>query len=184
MGGVVILLIAMILVQLFIIVIYNQLVRLQNMVAEAWSGIDVQLKKRANLIPNLVEVVKGYIGHERELLEKVTALRSESLNATGLTEKSRVEAALGRSLTRVLLVAEHYPDLKASQSFLDLQEQLVQSENDIEMARRYYNGTVRNLNIRVESIPCNIVARMFRFTTADFFEIKDEEDRHPQRVQL
>lgn len=181
---VIILLILIGLVLLFGVVIYNQLVRLKHMVAEGWSGIDVQLKKRTNLIPNLVEAVKGYMGHERELLEKVTALRAQSMNATNPAEKSSVEAALARSLAQIMAVAEQYPDLKANQNFLDLQAQLAQIENDIEMARRYYNGTVRNLNIKVESFPSTIVAQLFRFTKADFFEIEDEKDRQLPQVQF
>ena len=171
-------------VLLFGVVIYNQLVRLKNMVAEGWSGIDVQLKKRANLIPNLVETVKGYMGHERELLEKVTDLRSRSMRASDPAEKGRLEGALTRSLAQILAVAEQYPDLKASQNFLDLQGQLAEIENDLEMARRYYNGTVRNLNIKVESFPSNVVAGMFQFTQAEFFEIEDQKDRQTPQVQF
>ncbi len=169
---------------LFGVVIYNQLVRLKNMVAEGWSGIDVQLKKRTNLIPNLVETVKGYMGHERELLEKVTDLRSKSMRTTDPAKKAEVEGALTRSLAQILAVAEQYPDLKASQNFLDLQGQLAEIENDIEMARRYYNGTVRNLNIKVESFPSNFIAGMFQFTQAEFFEIEDQKDRQIPQVQF
>ncbi len=169
---------------LFGVVIYNQLVRLKNMVAEGWSGIDVQLKKRTNLIPNLVETVKGYMGHERELLEKVTDLRSKSMRTTDPAEKAEVEGALTRSLAQILAVAEQYPDLKASQNFLDLQGQLAEIENDIEMARRYYNGTARNLNIKVESFPSNFIAGMFQFTQAEFFEIEDKKDRQTPQVQF
>ncbi len=166
------------------VVIYNQLVKLKNMVAEGWSGIDVQLKKRANLIPNLVETVKGYMGHEKALLEKVTELRSRSMQASDLAQKGPLEGAIGRSLANILAVAEQYPDLKADQNFRDLQKQLSQIEGDIEMARRYYNGTVRNLNIRVESFPSNIIAGKFDFTRAEFFEIEDQGDRQTPQVQF
>ncbi len=166
------------------VVIYNQLVKSKNMVAEGWSGIDVQLKKRANLIPNLVETVKGYMGHEKALLEKVTELRSRSMQASDPAQKGPLEGAIGRSLANILAVAEQYPDLKADQNFRDLQKQLSQIEGDIEMARRYYNGTVRNLNIRVESFPSNIIAGRFNFTRAEFFEIEDQGDRQTPQVQF
>ena len=166
------------------ILFYNQLVKLKNMVAEGWSGIDVQLKKRANLIPNLVDTVKGYMTHERELLEKVTDLRAKSTRTIDPAEKGRLEGALTRSLAQIFAVAEQYPDLKANENFLDLQAQLGDIENDIEMARRYYNGTARNLNIKVESFPSNIVAGMFGFPTAEFFEIEDAGDRQIPTVKF
>ncbi len=166
------------------ITIYNRLVKLKNMVAEGWSGIDVQLKKRANLIPNLVETVKGYMGHEKALLEKVTELRSRSMQAGNPAEKGKLEGALGRSLASVMAVAEQYPDLKADKNFRDLQKQLATIESDIEMARRYYNGTVRNLNIRVESFPDNMIAGRFHFKPAEFFEIEDAADRQPPPVSF
>jgi LemA protein len=146
------------LVMLVLIVLYNRLVRLRNMVREGWSGIDVQLKRRANLIPNLVETVKGYIGHERDLLEKVTRLRSQSLQTGDLGEKQRVENALTGGLAHLFAVAEGYPELKANQNFQELQTQLSEIEDQIQLARRYYNGTVRNLNIAIESFPGNLVA--------------------------
>jgi len=166
------------------VVIYNQLVRLKNMVSEGWSGIDVQLKKRANLIPNLVDTVKGYMTHERELLEKVTDLRARSTRTADPAEKGKLEGALTRSLAQIFAVAEQYPDLKANQNFLDLQGQLAEIENDIEMARRYYNGTARNLNIKVESFPSNIIAGMFGFPGAEFFEIEDPKARQIPTVQF
>ena len=166
------------------IVIYNQLVRLRQMVAEGWSGIDVQLKKRANLVPNLVETVKGYMTHERDLLEKVTELRSQSLNTNDPQAKGPVEGALGRALANIMAVAEQYPDLKANQNFLDLQNKLSQIENDIEMARRYYNGTVRNLNIKVDTFPSNIVAQKYGFEQAPFFKIEDSRDRQTPSVDF
>ncbi len=166
------------------ITFYNQLVKLTQMVAEGWSGIDVQLKKRANLIPNLVETVKGYMTHERDLLEKVTELRSQSMQTNNPAQQARIEGSLGRALANILAVAENYPDLKANTNFLDLQDKLSTIENDIEMARRYYNGTVRNLNIKVESFPSNFVADKFGFTTAEFFEIEDPKDRAVPSVSL
>jgi len=166
------------------IAIYNRLIRLRNLVKEGWSGIDVQLKRRANLVPNLIETVKGYMGHERELLSKVTELRAKSMDAREVGEKARLEGELARSLANVFAVAEGYPDLKANQGFVDLQNQLSQIEEQIQMARRYYNGTARNLNIQVESFPSNIVAGMFKFTEAEFFEIEDEGDRAVPEVKF
>ncbi|MCB2147241.1 MAG: LemA family protein [Deltaproteobacteria bacterium] len=160
-----------------LVVLYNRLVRLRNMVREGWSGIDVQLKRRANLIPNLVETVKGYMGHERDLLEKVTELRSRSLKTGDLSEKQQVESRLTGGLARLFAVAEGYPELKANQNFQDLQQQLAEIEDQIQLARRYYNGTVRNLNIAIESFPGNLVAGWFAFQTADFFEIEAPADR-------
>ena len=169
---------------LWFVAMYNGLVRLRNLVKEGWSGMDVQLKRRADLIPNLVETVKKYMGHERELLEKVTELRAQSQSVRGLTEKGRLEGALSRALANLFAVAEEYPDLKANQNFLALQKELSEIEDEIQLARRYYNGTVRNLNIKIESFPSNLVAGMFKFTQAGFFEIEDDEDRAVPRVQF
>lgn len=166
----------------FVILIYNKLVRLRNLVEEGWSGIEVQLKRRSNLIPNLVETVKGYMGHERDLLTKVTELRAQSMKAQQVGEKAQLEGLLSRSLANLFAVAEGYPDLKANQNFLDLQQQLSEIEEQIQLSRRYYNGTVRNLNIQVESFPSNIVARHFNFTQAEFFEIEDEAERAVPKV--
>lgn len=170
------------LLAVLLIVLYNRLVRLRNMVREGWSGIDVQLKRRANLIPNLVETVKGYMGHERDLLEKVTELRSQSMQTGDLSEKQRVESALTGGLARLFAVAEGYPELKANQNFQDLQHQLSEIEDQIQLARRYYNGTVRNLNIAIESFPGNLVAGWFAFQTTEFFEIEDPGDRAVPKV--
>ena len=166
------------------IAIYNRLVRQRNLVLEGWSGIDVQLKRRSNLIPNLIATVKGYMGHERGVLEKVTELRSKSMAAGAPGEKGRIEGALSRSLVSLFAVAEGYPDLKANQNFIDLQSQLAEIEDQIQLARRYYNGATRNLNIAVESFPSNIVAQMFTFVRAEFFEIEDAEDRAVPEVKF
>jgi LemA protein len=170
------------LLAMLLIVLYNRLVRLRNMVREGWSGIDVQLKRRANLIPNLVETVKGYMGHERDLLAKVTELRSQSMQTGNLGVKQRVESALTGGLARLFAVAEGYPDLKANQNFQDLQQQLSDIEDQIQLARRYYNGTVRNLNTAIESFPGNLVAGWFAFQTAEFFEIEEPGDRAVPKV--
>ncbi len=173
-----------VIVVIWFVSIYNGLVRLKNLVEEAWSGIDVQLKRRADLIPNLIETVKGYMTHERELLEKVTELRSKAMKAENVGEKARLEGELSRSLVNVLAVAEKYPDLKANQNFLDLQGQLAKIEDEIQMARRYYNGAARNLNIKIETFPSNIVANMFHFSKAEYFEIEDEADRKVPEVKF
>ena len=184
MSGIIIVLALVGLIILSVIVIYNKLVRVKNLVEEGWSGIDVQLKRRANLIPNLVETVKGYMGHERDLLSKVTELRAKSMSVRDVAEKGRLEGLLSRSLANVFAVAEGYPDLKANQNFLDLQTQLSEIEDQVQLARRYYNGTVRNLNIQVESFPSNIVAGIFNFTQAEFFEIEEPTDRAVPEVKF
>ena len=164
------------------VAIYNRLVRSRQMVREGWSGIDVQLKRRADLIPNLIETVKGYLGHEKGVLEKVTELRIQSLKAQSLGEKGRVEGALGAALGNLFAVAENYPDLKASQNFIQLQQSLADIEEQVQLARRYYNGAARNLNILVASFPSNLVANMFQFAPAEYFEIEDAGDRAVPKV--
>ncbi len=166
------------------VLVYNRLVTLRNMVKEGWSGIDVQLMRRAALIPNLVETVKGYMGHERKLLFEIADLRSRSLRTQRVGEKGEIETALSRSLGSLMAVAEGYPDLKASQNFLELQKELTDIEDQIQMARRYYNGTVRNLNIAVESFPSNIVAKLFTFVQAEYFAIDDADDRQVPQVSM
>jgi LemA protein len=166
------------------VVIYNRLVTNKNLVAEGWSGIDVQLKRRNDLIPNLIEAVKGYMGHERGVLEKVTELRAQSLKATGVGDKARAEGALGAALGNLFAVAENYPDLKASQNFIQLQQSLADIEDQIQLARRYYNGAARNLNILIASFPSNLVAQNFGFTPVEYFEIQDQADRAVPKVSF
>ena len=167
-----------------VVVIYNRLVRSRQMVSEAWSGIDVQLKRRADLIPNLVESVKGYAGHERETLQRVTELRNQSqqMPRDDVAGRAQVEGLLSAALGRLLAVAEAYPDLKASQNFSELQQALQEVEDALQMARRYYNGAVRNLNILVESFPSNLVANQFGFHKAEYFEIEEATDRAVPKV--
>ncbi|HOP40951.1 MAG TPA: LemA family protein [Geobacteraceae bacterium] len=167
-----------------IALIYNRLVRLRNMVREGWSGIDVQLTRRAALIPNLVETVRGYMEHERNLLFEIADLRSRSLRTQKVGEKGEIETALSRSLGSLMAVAEGYPDLKASENFLALQKELADIEDQIQMARRYYNGTVRNLNIAVESFPSNLVAGLFAFFQAEFFALEDADDRQVPQISM
>jgi LemA protein len=163
---------------------FNRLVSSRQMAQEGLSGIDVQLKRRADLIPNLIEAVKGYMGHERGVLEKVTELRTQSLQAGSLAEKGQVEGALSRALGNLFAVAENYPDLKASQNFIELQKSLADVEEQIQLSRRYYNGAVRNLNVLVESFPSNIVARMFGFSSMEYFELEDQADRAVPKVSF
>jgi LemA protein len=171
---------------LYAIVIYNRLVRTRQMTNEAWSGIDVQLKRRSDLIPNLVEAVKGYAAHEREALQRVTELRgiARALPSEDVKRRAEAEGALSVALGRLIALAESYPDLKASSNFLELQQELSRLETEIQMARRYYNGSVRNLNTLVESFPSNLVAGMFGFVHRQFFEISDAVDRAVPEVAL
>ena len=164
------------------ITIYNRLVTNKNMVAEGWSGIDVQLKRRADLIPNLIESVKGYMGHERGVLDQVTELRTKSLQAQGVGDKARAEGALGAALGNLFAVAENYPDLKASQNFIQLQQSLADIEDQVQLARRYYNGAARNFNILIQSFPSNLVASTFGFRPVEYFEIADAADRAVPKV--
>ena len=184
MTAVLIILVLVGLIAVLAVYFYNKFIRLRNMVEEGWSGIEVQLKRRSNLIPNLLETVEGYMGHEKELLSKVTELRSRSMQEQAVGEKARLEEKLSHSLANVFAVAEEYPDLKANENFSQLQAELAEIEDQIQMARRYYNGTVRNLNIQVESFPGNIIANIFKFPRAEFFEIEDAADRDVPKVSF
>ena len=173
-----------ILIILYLIIAYNSLVKLKNMAEEGWSGIDVQLKKRYNLIPNLVSTVKGYASHEKEVFENVSAMRSTGINAETVKQQANAENMLTQALGKLFAVAENYPDLRANQNFMELQNELSQIEKDIELARRYYNGTVRENNIKIESFPSNIVANMFSFKKFDFFEIDDQSIKTTPKVDF
>jgi len=164
------------------VTIYNKLVTNKNLVAEGWSGIDVQLKRRNDLIPNLIESVKGYMGHERGVLDQVTELRTKSQAAQGVADQARVEGAMGAALANLFAVAENYPDLKASQNFMDLQKSLADIEDQVQLARRYYNGTARNFNILIQSFPSNLMASAFHFTTVEYFEIEEAAERAVPKV--
>lgn len=170
----------------FAIFLYNSLVKKRQMVEEGWSGIDVQLKRRANLIPNLVKTVKGYASHEQETLNAVTEKRTEvtALPKDDVAGRARAEGELSQALGRLIAVAEDYPDLKASQNFSDLHASLDEIEHAIQLARRYYNGAVRGLNVAVESFPSNLIANQFNFEKAEYFEIEDEADRAVPKVQF
>jgi len=169
---------------IWLIFIFNKLIRLKNRAKEAWSDIEVQLKRRHNLIPNLVETVKGYAAHEREVLEKVTEARTRAMSAQTLKEKGEAENMLTQTLKSLFAVAENYPDLKASQNFLELQRELRDTEDKIQAARRFYNANVRDLNIAIESFPSNIVAKLFGFKKMDLFEIEEAEERKVPKVEF
>ncbi len=157
--------------------IYNRLVKLRTMVQEAWSSIDVMLKKRHDLIPNLIETVKGYATHERETFDSVTRARAAAMSANSIQEKEAAEKNLNQAMMNLNAVAEQYPDLKANTNFLQLQAELSALEGDIEKSRRYYNGTVRENNILVETFPSNIIANMYKFTKSTFFELDNVAER-------
>ena len=157
----------------FIVATYNGLVTLRNRVEEAWSDITVQLKRRTDLIPNLVNSVKGYATHEKEVFEKVTEARSAIMDAKGVKDTAEAENMLEGALKSLFAVAEAYPDLKANQNFMQLQQELVDTEDKIQASRRFYNGGVRDLNTKIQTFPANIVAGMFNFQAKEFFEVED-----------
>jgi len=170
---------------LFVVVIYNKLVRLRNTVQSSWSDIDVQLKKRYDLVPNLVETVKGYAAHERSVFEKVSEARSMAMQASSPGEKAKAENMFRDTLKSLFAVAEAYPELKANANFMQLQSQLKELEDNIEYARRYYNAVVRDLNILIESFPSNLIASSFRFAKEEFFELESPEtERKPVKVSF
>jgi LemA protein len=173
-------------VGVYAIVTFNRLVRARQMANEAWSGIDVQLKRRSGLIPNLVQLVKGYAAHERSVLEEVTQLRgaASALPAEDVASRAQVEGAISAALGKLIAVAENYPDLKASDNFLQLQRDLSAVETEIQMARRYYNGSARNMNTLVQSFPSNLIAGMCGFSERAFFELPDAAERAVPQVTL
>lgn len=168
----------------WIIGIYNGLVRLRNAVKNAWSQIDVQLKRRHDLIPNLVETAKGYMKHERETLESVTRARNLAQQASGVSEQGQAESGLSQALSNFFVVVEQYPDLKANENFLQIQEELTSTENRISFARQAYNDAVMTLNNKIEMFPSNIVAGMFNFAKSDFFEIENAAEREVPKVSF
>ncbi len=174
----------LVLLILFIIGIYNALIRLRNQVDNAWSQIDVQLKRRHDLIPNLVETARGYMKHERETFEEITKARSQAMGAKSVTEASKAEGALGGALGRFMLVVENYPDLKANQNFLALQEELTSTENKISFSRQNYNDQVLFFNNKIQMFPSNIIANMFNFGKRDFFEIEAPAEREVPKVSF
>lgn len=163
---------------------YNSLVNLKVRVENAWSQIDVQLKRRHDLIPNLVEAVKGYLAHEKDTLERVIKARTQAIDASGLQDKAKAENFLTQTLRSLFAVVERYPDLKANQNILKLQEELTSTENKIAFARQYYNDEVRLLNTQIQVVPSNIVANLAGFQKKEFFEIEDTSQKEPPKVKF
>jgi LemA protein len=172
-----------VLVVLWAVFAFNRLVSLRNRVDNGWSQIDVQLRRRYDLIPNLVETVQGYAAHEREVFEKVAEARSRAMGATGVADQARAENAITAGMRQLLAVAENYPDLKANQNFLALQEELTGTESKIAYARQFYNDQVMRLNTSIQSFPSNLIAGAFHFTPREFFDI-EEPARGPVQVDL
>ncbi|MCX6745697.1 MAG: LemA family protein [Candidatus Parcubacteria bacterium] len=168
----------------WLIAVYNGLIRSKNRVDEAWSDIDVQLKRRYDLIPNLVETVKAYAGHEKEVFQKVTEARSQAMQAKSLDDKGKAENMLGQTLKSLFAVAENYPDLKASTNFLQLQDELSDTENKIQAARRFYNGNVRDFNIKIQVFPNTLVAGLLGFKAREFFQVEEEQEREAPQVKF
>ncbi|MBI2474077.1 MAG: LemA family protein [Candidatus Taylorbacteria bacterium] len=169
---------------LWIVGMYNRFVSLVNRAKEAWSDIEVQLKRRYDLIPNLVETVKGYAKHEASAFENVTKARAAAMGASSLEDKSKAEMGLAGALKSVFAIAEAYPELKANQNFLALQGELSDTENKIQSARRFYNGNVRDLNTLIEQFPGNIVASLFRFSKMEFFELEADQQAAKEPVKV
>lgn len=168
----------------YLMMAYNGLVRNKNLVAEGWSGIDVQLRRRADLIPNLIETVKGYAAHEDKLFHDIAELRAKSISGGSVAEQSATGQAMTAALGKLFAVAEAYPQLKADANFRDLQDKLSGIEDEIQMSRRYYNGAVRNFNTMIESFPSNLIATQFGFQKAEFFEIGDAAAREVPKVDF
>ena len=175
---------ALIVVVLGAVYFYNRLVTLKNRGDEAWSDIAVQLKRRYDLIPNLISTVKGYATHEQLTFDRVTIARAKAMSASGTTEKGKAENFLSDTLKSLFAVAEAYPDLKANQNFLELQRELSDTENKIQAARRFYNTNVRDLNTYIESFPSNLIANIFNFGKREFFEEENEAAREPVKVSF
>jgi len=175
---------AVVLLIISVIGIYNALIRLRNQVDNSWSQIDVQLKRRHDLIPNLVETAKGYMQHERGTFEAITLARSQAMGAKTVSEAAKAEGALGEALSKFMLVVENYPDLKANQNFLAVQEELTGTENKISFARQSYNDQVLFFNNKIQMFPSNIVANMFNFGKRDFFEIESAAEREVPKVSF
>ena len=184
MTAVIIILVVVVLIALFIINVYNGLVKSRQKVKNAWSQIEVQLQRRFDLIPNLVECVKGYMTHESEVLEKVTALRSSWANANGIEEKANLDNQLSGALKTIMAVSENYPDLKANTNFTDLQNNLKETENKISFSRQFYNDTVTMYNTKIEVFPDNIVASMFNFKAEPLFNVDNDEARKNVKVDF
>jgi LemA protein len=181
-----IVIVLIVLAGIYLVFAYNGLVKARQMAREAWSGIDVQLKRRANLVPNLVETVKGYATHEMETFAWVTELRAQAgaVDDDDVSGRAQSESMLSEALIKLMAVAEAYPELKANENFQDLQQELSAIEGEIQMSRRYYNGAARALNVKVESFPSNLIANNFGFSQMDYFEIENASDRAVPQVRF
>jgi len=168
----------------WIIFTYNGLITLKNRTKEAWSDIEVQLKRRYDLIPNLIETVKGYAAHEKQLFEKVTEARARAMGAQTIEEKGKAENVLAGTLKSLFAVSENYPQLRASENFLELQRELTDTEDKIQASRRFYNGNARDFNIKIESFPANIIAATFKFKKVEFFETGTAAEKEPVKAQF
>lgn len=184
MTAVIIILVIIVAIALFLVSIYNSLIQLRNRVKNAWSQIDVQLKRRHDLIPNLIETVKGYMKHERELMENITKYRSQAMDAGSVGEKAKAESLLSGALGQLRVQIENYPDLKANQNFLALQEELTGTENRISFSRQAYNDQVLFYNNKIQMFPSNIVAGMFGFKEEEFFQIEDPKEKEVPKVSF
>ena len=184
MVAVIVIIVVIVLIVLVFVMQYNGLVKLRNRVDNAWSQIDVQLKRRHDMIPNLVETVKGYAAHESTTLENVVTARNQAVSATGVQNQAEAEGALSGALGRLMVLKEAYPDLKANQNFLALQEELTSTEDKVSYARQHYNDSVLGFNNKIGTIPSNIIAGMFNFTAREFFETETPEDREVPKVQF
>ena len=168
----------------WVIIVYNSLIVLRTRVEEAWADIEVQLKRRHNLIPNLVNTVKGYAGHEKEVFQKVTEARTKAMGATSMSDKAQAENMLSQTLKSLFAVAENYPQLKANQNFLSLQKELTDTEDKVQYSRRFFNTNVRDYNIKTQIFPSNLIASLFKFPKKDMFEIKEAAERSVPKVQF
>ncbi len=181
-----IIIIALVVIGLWLMAMYNGLIKTRNRVKEAWSDIDVQLKRRYDLVPNLIETVKGYAKHEQETFDKVVKARSQAMNVSSddLNKKTEAENQLSSTLKSIFALSENYPDLKANQNFLELQRELTDTEDKIMAARRFYNNNVRRFNTKIQVFPTNIFAKKLGFSKKDYFELKEEAAREPVKVQF
>jgi LemA protein len=184
MAGLIIVLVVIAVVVLFVISMYNSLIQLRNRVKNAWSQIDVQLKRRHDLIPNIIETVKGYMTHEREIMENITKYRSQAMDAKSVGDKAQAEGLLSGALGQLRVQVENYPDLKANQNFLALQEELTSTENKISYSRQSYNDQVLFYNNKIQMFPSNIIAGMFKFKEEEFFQVEDEKERAVPKVSF
>ncbi|MFH0819073.1 MAG: LemA family protein [Patescibacteria group bacterium] len=182
--GLIVILVAIVAIAMWLIAVYNGLIKLKNQVDEGWSDIDIQLKRRHDLIPNLIETVKGYASHEKQVLENIAIARSAAMNAKAPEEMAKAENNLMGALKSMFAVAENYPDLKANTNFAKLQDELSDTENKIQASRRFYNGVVRDFNIKIQVFPNNLIANMLGFAKRAFYEVADASERENVTVKF